>query len=305
MKSKTSSTVLDKIVNRAMLKVSSDKVQRPIAEIKRHIADAPPVVSFRDAIDGSFGLIAEIKRKSPSRGAMRNQDVEAIARIYQDHDFVRAISMLTNRDDFDMSINDLEKVRALTSKPILRKDFIFDEYQVYEARAYGADAVLLMATVLTDPKQMQGLFDLSVSLGMDVLLECRSVEEINAMPSGAKIYGINSRWLKAPEFWGISRYTVAKWLGRTLPDPSIGGASFDLARYIPKLALKVAESGLNPSTIGQVRDEYGYNAALVGTSILNDPRGVESALDEFSGMKARESRSYIPNPSPSGHGASA
>jgi indole-3-glycerol phosphate synthase len=280
-------TILHEIVERVRNKVATDKSETPVAELKRRISDARPVVSFSKSIAADFGLIAEIKRRSPSQGLMRHQVIPDIARIYQEHSFVRAVSVVTNRDDFKMSIKDLAETRELIAKPILRKDFIVDEYQVYEARAFGADAILLMASILTDPKRIQGLFDLSTDLGMDVLFECRDRAEIDAIPSGAKVYGINSRKLKAKKVFGFSRFTAARVLRRfpgNWRDTSVQHSIFDLAKYIPKHALKVAESGLVPAEIGNIRDNYGYNSALVGTAILNAPEGVKEALDAFNGL---------------------
>jgi indole-3-glycerol phosphate synthase len=275
-------TIVDKIVDRVEQRLSADKVRLPVSDLKRRVADARPAVSFSESLSGPFGLIAEIKRCSPSRGLMHHQDIEDVARTYQDHSFVRAVSVLTNRDDFGMSIEDLAAMRKLISKPILRKDFIFDEYQVYEARAFGADAILLMASIVTDANLMRGLFDLSRELGMDVLFECRDKAEIDAIPSGAKVYGINSRKLGAKTFFGLSRYTWAKWFDKPLglPDSSVQRRKFQLANYIPDHALKVAESGVTPGIIAEIRDQY--NSALVGTAILNAPEGVRATLDTFS-----------------------
>lgn len=276
-------TILDDIVDRVKQRVAADKIRRPIGELKKRIANTRPVVSFSNSISGRFGLIAEIKRRSPSQGMMRHQGIFEIAQIYQDHSLVRAVSVLTNRDDFDMHIEDLAKIRGLVSKPILRKDFIFDEYQVYEARAFGADAILLMANILTDQSRMRGLFDLSKELGMDVLFECRNLKEIDSIPLGAKIYGINSRKLKARKLFGFSRYSLARMLRPMgVPDRSIQFPVFDLVNYIPKGALKVAESGLVPREIGRIRDTYHYDSALIGTAILNATEGVKAALDAFS-----------------------
>lgn len=276
-------TVLGEIVERVKAKLSEDKREWPIDDVKRRIRDAQPVRSFYNSLSGPFGLIAEIKKCSPSQGPMRHRDINEVARIYEDHSFVRAVSVLTNRDDFDMSIQALASVRKLIEKPILRKDFIFDEYQVYEARAAGADAVLLMANIVDDLHLRRGLFDLATHLGMDVLFECRDEKEIASIPYGAKIYGINSRKMKARTFLGISRYSYARALSRiSIPDKSIQYPVFELARHIPKSAIKIAESGLVPSEIGRIRDEYRYNAALVGTAILNAQQGVKAALDAFS-----------------------
>jgi indole-3-glycerol phosphate synthase len=281
MKLKTHSTVLDGIVSRVTERLRAARVSRPVGELKRRIADLPPTRGFGDALASSFGLIAEIKRKSPSQGWMLEQDTTKIALAYQDHPFVRAISVLTNKDDFEMDIDDLGKIRTYTTKPILRKDFVFDEYQVYEARAFGADAILLMGVVVTDKKLMRRLFDLANTLGLDVLFECRSEDEIKAVPTGAKIFGINSRKLNARKFLGFSRYTLAKMVRHVWSDASTQPESFTLANSIPGNVLKVAESGLSPSDILRIRRDYRYNAALVGTAILNAPQGVEAALNSF------------------------
>lgn len=276
-------TVLDEIVDRVRTRLAVDKIQHPVENLKSMIADAPPVRPFADALRTQFGLIAEIKRCSPSQGSMRHQNISETTCAYQKSNVVRALSVLTNRDDFGMSVDDLKVIRPLSEKPILRKDFIVDEYQIYEARAFGADAILLMTNVITDLSQMKRLFELCQNLGMDALFECRSKEEIDSVPSGARIYGINSRKLKAKKILGVSRYTLAR-LTRYLggPDSSIQLESFELARHIPSFAVKVAESGVGPNDIAAVRGKYHYNAALVGTAILNAPTEIEATLELFS-----------------------
>jgi indole-3-glycerol phosphate synthase len=283
MKMRTGRTVLDDILDRSELKLAADKSRCPLADQKKRVQDAPPVVSFYKALKQSFGLIAEIKRRSPSLGEMLYQDVAEIARQYQASDVVRAISVLTNRDDFGMSIEDLAQVRALTKKPILRKDFVFDEYQVYEARANGADAVLLMAGVLTDQAQLTGLFELSKGLGMDVLYECRSKEEIDRAPDGVTIYGINSRKMHAKKVFGVSRYTIARikrFFG--MNDQSVQLNKLNLVSELPPQSIKVAESGIDPDQIARVRHILHYDAALIGTAILTAPQGVQWSLNQFA-----------------------
>ena len=290
MKFKTHSTVLDGILHRAAARLEADKSSLPLHDLKKRLADAPPPVSLQSALAGPFGLIAEIKRKSPSQGVMLRSDIAETARIYQAHPIVRAISVLTNRDDFDMTMTDLANVKNLTTKPVLRKDFIFDEYQVFEARAFGADAILLMASVITDSKLMHGLFDLATNLGMDVLFECRSVEDINFIPKPARIFGINSRKLKARQWFGISRYTLAKLIRPVVQDKSIEFSAFDLVKHLPPGVLKVAESGLSPKEIHTVTDRY--NCALVGTSILNATNGPKAELDAFAAELASRDISH-------------
>src|SRR6478672_6580708 len=143
---------LQEIVARKKEELASAKSLRDLDRIKAMAREAPPVRPFADALRKQFGLIAEIKRKSPSGGEMRAANVEAAASAYARSHVVKAISVLTNAIDFGMSIEDLQRVREITGKPVLRKDFIFDEYQVYEARAFGADALLLMVNVLEQAK---------------------------------------------------------------------------------------------------------------------------------------------------------
>lgn len=289
-------TVLDEIVERKRQVVEAEKTRCSLADLKKRLADAPPVISFSKAIKQAFGLIAEIKRKSPSQGPMRHQNVAEIASLYQASEVVRAISVLTDCDYFDMNIEALAQVRALTKKPILRKDFILDEYQVYEARANGADAVLLMANVLTDQAQLNGLFDLSVGLGMDVLYECRSPEDISRAPKGTTIYGINTRKMQSAKVLGFNfRYAVSRLFGRfSTVDKSIELDTLNLVGEIPSHALKVAESGLSAHKIAEVRHVYQYNAALVGTAMLNSPHGVQWSLNEFERAIKASKRLVVP-----------
>src|SRR5262245_3465918 len=165
---------------------------RDVACVKATLRDAPPVLSVIGALRNGFGLIAEIKRKSPSGGDMRQENVLAAPEAYAQSNTVKAVSVLTNTADFGMAIEELQRVRGLVPKPVLRKDFIFDEYQVYEARAFGADALLLMVNVL-EREKMRRLSELSRELGMEVLFEAHTKEEIESIPEGALLYGINSR----------------------------------------------------------------------------------------------------------------
>src|SRR6266496_5701858 len=140
---------LDEIVERKRNEIAAAKKLRDLDTLKRMVADAPPLRSFSNALSNGFGLIAEIKRRSPSGGEMRRENVERAPDAYAKSPVVKCVSVLTNSTDFGMSIDDLPKMKAQIPKPILRKDFILEEYQVYEARAFGADALLLMANVLT------------------------------------------------------------------------------------------------------------------------------------------------------------
>src|SRR5262245_26575701 len=189
---KPAHTILDRILVDVRGELTAAQQQLPLAELKRRTADAPAVRSFPAALRSSFGLIAEIKERSPSQGLMRRQNIDEAPQAYERSPVVRAISVLTNATHFGMSIQRLTHIKTSTTKPVLRKDFIFDEYQVWEARAFDADAILLMANLL-DAEQMRRLYELTRELGMEALFECHTREQIMQVPANARIYGINSR----------------------------------------------------------------------------------------------------------------
>jgi indole-3-glycerol phosphate synthase len=252
--------------------------QRPLAELKKALSDAPPIRSFKQALQSGFGLIAEIKERSPSHGAMRRENVDEASAAYQQSPVVRAISVLTNRTHFGMSMERLRQIKLSTTKPVLRKDFIFDDYQVYEARAFGADAILLMANLLDAP-EMGRLHQLARQLGMSALFECHNREQIGHVPADAEIYGINSRTFDSTS----ARYSVSTALGKlgAKKDFTIESHRFELGQYLPPAAIKVAESGVSPKTVARLRTELGYDAALVGTSLLTAAHGVRAELGAF------------------------
>ncbi len=208
---------------------------------------------------------------------MRKENVEGAPAAYAKSSVVKCVSVLTNSTDFGMNLEELSKMKEQIPKPILRKDFIFEEYQVYEARAFGADALLLMVNVL-ERDHMRRLFDLSQELGMDVLFEAHTKEEIEAIPEGARLYGINSRKFKA------SSQTFAN--STKGPDLSVEFDTFSLINHLPKHAIKIAESGVAPAQLAGVMS-LGYDAVLVGTSLLKAASGVESILNDFAQAVAR------------------
>jgi len=264
-------TVLDTILEDVRGAVSSAKLKRTPADVRRMGGDAPPPRDFHGALAGSFGLIAEIKERSPSVGPMRAENVREAVSAYAESPVVRAVSVLTNERHFGMAVERLGAVRNEMPQPVLRKDFIIEEYQIREARAFGADAILLMANVL-DAARLSGFQDLACELGMEVLFEVHTPEEIRALPERARIVGINSRKFQSPSgFVGAG--------GSSAKDFSLDPGAFALVDELPATALKVAESGICPSTLDGVREKF--QAALVGTSLLRDPRGLRACLREF------------------------
>jgi indole-3-glycerol phosphate synthase len=200
---------------------------------------------------GGRGIIAELKRKSPSRGVLRqNYRPAEIAAGYQAAG-ARALSVLTDAPYFGGSLEDLREAREATSLPVLRKDFIIDEYQVAEAGAAGADAILLIVAVLDD-RQLRLLFSRAGELGLDALVEVHSEEELErAAALGARLIGVNNRDLATLEV------TIE--------------TSLRLAPGLPAGALAVSESGLRSRADLDRLEAAGYRAFLIGESFLAAP----------------------------------
>ncbi|MFM8364332.1 MAG: indole-3-glycerol phosphate synthase TrpC, partial [Verrucomicrobiota bacterium] len=213
-------------------------------------------------------------------GPMREENIRDAVSTYAASRHVRAVSVLTNRTHFGQGIEDLFAIRARVPQPVLRKDFFLDEYQILEARAHGADAILLMANVL-DADQLRDFHQTARSLGMEALFEIHTRDEIDLLPPAAKVVGINSRKFKTTTgFVGTT--------GSSDQDFSLEMSAFDLVDFLPPSTLRVAESGLTPETLPDVTKKF--NAALVGTSLLRDPRGIAACLADFEQAIARHAR---------------
>jgi indole-3-glycerol phosphate synthase len=197
---------------------------------------------------GPVNIIAEFKRRSPSKGVIREDaDAATIARSYESAG-ARAISVLTEENYFDGSLNDLCAVREVVSIPILRKDFIFDEYQVYESAEAGADALLLIVAALDDETLARLRRLTEDELGMDALVEVHTKEELDrAVAIGAKLIGVNNRDLRT---LNVSSETSAH-----------------LARFAPADAVLISESGLKPDEVGKLQ-AVGYKGFLVGEALM-------------------------------------
>ncbi|MEI6339597.1 MAG: indole-3-glycerol phosphate synthase TrpC [Verrucomicrobiota bacterium] len=264
-------TILDEILLDVRTELDAAKAKRPRSEIKRMVADVSAVRPLPDALAQRFCLIAEIKDRSPSVGPMLAKNIAEAPAAYEESPLVGAVSVLTNHIHFGMNIERLTAVRAAVSKPVLRKDFLIEEYQVREARAFGADAILLMANVL-DAARLRGFYDLARELGMEALFEVHTEEEIATLPADARVVGINSR-----KFKSTTGFVGKK--GSSKKDFSLDYSAFDLAAKLPSDALKIAESGLSSNNIAQIRESF--HAALVGTSLLRDERGIRAGLSDF------------------------
>ena len=266
-------TILDRILPDVRRELDEARAAVPLDEMKRLAAQARPPRDFAGALTArGFGLIAEFKRRSPSMGDMRALNVTAAPTAYESSSIVHAISVLTNQTHFGSGMEDLARIAATAHKPVLRKDFIIDPYQVYAARAAGADAVLLMANVLS-ADQMRTLHEVVLELGMEALFEVHEADEIDALPGTARVVGINSRKFKSREGFVAAGENSEK-------DFTLDFAAFELAESLPAGCIRVAESGVTPETVAPLARHF--DAALVGTSLLRDPRGVAAALEDFT-----------------------
>jgi indole-3-glycerol phosphate synthase len=232
--------------------------------LRRHALEAPPTRDFAAALrraDGRVAVIGELKRRSPSKGDLAPElDAGPVAKAYEAGG-AAALSVLTDRVYFGGAVDDLVAARDATSVPVLRKDFTIDEVQVYEARAIGADAILLIVAALPDDKLLADLHALATELGLGVLVEAHDRAELDrAVSAGSGIVGVNSRDLA------------------TFSEDLAGGAS--LADAIPPDAIAVAESAIRSAADAQQMAAAGYDALLVGEALVRaaDPTALVREL---------------------------
>jgi indole-3-glycerol phosphate synthase len=266
-------SVLARILAHKRTEVERQQIKIPLAVLRERAAQAPPVRDFATALrqPGRVGLIAEVKKASPSRGVLReNFDHLELARCYADNG-AAAISVLTDVRFFQGSLKYLQGIRGLSAEipPLLRKDFLIDPYQVYEARSYGADAVLLIVAALDDAT-LSTLLELTHSLGMAALVEVHTAAELTrALAAGARIVGVNNRDLHT----FTTQLETTEELAALLP-PGISR---------PVL---VSESGIHRAAdVARLR-QSGVDAVLVGEALVTAPdtaervRELSSSTDE-------------------------
>jgi indole-3-glycerol phosphate synthase len=243
-----------------------DLLAEIIEKKRERLREARSSHAFRSALqkDG-INIIAEFKRRSPSKGMIREgANPSDIARAYQAGGAV-AMSVLTEEDYFAGSLDDLRQVKAVVDLPVLRKDFIVDEYQVYESAAAGADAILLIVAVLDDEELLRLRRLAEDGLYMDALVEVHTSDEMKrAAACGAKLIGVNNRDLRTFE---VSLDT-----------------SLRLAREAPAETVLISESGLKNSDDLRRLYDAGYRGFLIGETLMraDDP---EQALRSFRGLK--------------------
>lgn len=258
-------SILKKIVEKKKERLAFAKSLTPLTELKSMIYDIEKTTDFKKAIkriSGNINLIAEIKKASPLKGIIRKDfNHLSIATTYEKKK-VNAVSVLTEEDFFMGSLTFLSDVKKFLTKPVLRKDFLFDEYQIYESRANGADAILLISAIL-DKNQAAEYIHLAKEIGLSVLFEVHNLKELEtALLINADIIGINNRNL---ETMYIDQSTTLK-----------------LKREIPSDRIVVTESGIQTREDVLKFENEGIDAMLIGTSLMQAD-DIGEKIDELMG----------------------
>jgi len=259
--------ILDRIVDDKKAELEEVKSRLPLSELKSRTRDVWPTHDFAAALidPARVTVIAEVKKASPSKGIIRvDFDPVAIARTYE-RNGASAISVLTEKRYFMGELGFLRAIRREVNLPLLRKDFIFDEYQVYEARAFGADAFLLIAAIL-DTARLKDLYALGRDLGLEILAEVHDEADLDkVLEAGFRVVGINNRDLRN---FKVDIKNTAK-----------------LIKDIPYDRVVVSESGISTVKDMQFLKKTGADAALIGEAIMRE-RDYGTKLMELTGKAA-------------------
>lgn len=257
--------ILDKIIANKRLEVERHKKDTPINELEKRLSTITTPASFKEAIKNSrTGIIAEFKRRSPSRDwIFKDAKIEDVIPLYSQNG-ASAISVLTDMDFFGGELADLELAGSLTKTPLLRKDFVVDEYQLYQAKISGASAILLIASALTIDETKQ-LAKKAKELNFDVLLEIHNEQELHHINDKVDVVGVNNRNL-----------------GTFVTDIQI---SFDLTDKIPNEFIKISESGISqPQTVIDLQ-QAGYKGFLMGENFMktsNPGKALEDFINQLA-----------------------
>ena len=257
----SSASVLDSILEGVCADVAAREAVVSMAEVKAAAKAMPPPLDVMAALrEPGIGVIAEVKRASPSKGDLASiSDPGRLASVYQAGG-ARVISVLTEQRRFNGSLADLDAVRSAVSIPVLRKDFVVQPYQIHEARAHGTDMLLLIVAALEQPA-LVSMLDRTESLGMTALVEVHTVAEADrALSAGAKVIGVNARDLTTLE---VDRDCFAR-----------------IAPGLPTHVVKIAESGVRGPADLLAYAGAGADAVLVGEGLVtsSDPRAAVADL---------------------------
>jgi len=258
--------ILSEIVSSTKERIKDRKARVSLRDMKLMIGDVENSMDFSSAIkkpiNENIKLIAEIKRASPSKGILRPDfDHIVIASIYENK-AVSAVSILTEEDFFFGNLTFIREARKILTKPILRKDFICDEYQIYESRINGADAILLIASIL-DKNQADEYIRMATEIGLYVIFEVHDRKEVEmALSLNTKIIGINNRDLK----------TLRVDLHNAIA----------LKREIPPEKIIISESGIETREDVKRMEQEGIDALLIGSAFM-EAEDIGKKIDEFTG----------------------
>ena len=256
-------SVLDSIIEGVREDLAARRL--PLAQIRKRMEETAPALDAHSFLSrDEMNVIAEVKRSSPSKGSLATiTDPASLAEQYQEAG-AAAVSVLTERRRFGGSLEDLDAVRKRITIPVLRKDFMVDEYQFLEARAHGADIVLLIVAALSK-SQLRDFYDLATELGMASLIEVHTAQELeSAMDIEPRIIGVNSRNLKTLD---------------------VDSAAFaDLIPRIPANVIRVAESGIATRSDVEFAQNAGATAILVGETLVKSGNPI-SAMQELLGRR--------------------
>lgn len=240
---------MDTIIEAKREEVQQQKMAVPLSRLQQSAHFHRPVISLQASLlnGTNTGIIAEYKRKSPSKGIINGQaDVREVVQQYQQGG-AAAISVLTDEHFFGGTLTHLVQAREVLTLPLLRKEFVIDEYQIYEAKAYGADVILLIAACLS-PAQVQDLAGCARSMGLEVLLELHGSDELTHVCEDVTVVGVNNRNLKDFKVDLAHSMVLAKQITKT----------------------KIAESGIDsPQTVQQLR-EAGFQGFLMGERFMRE-----------------------------------
>jgi indole-3-glycerol phosphate synthase len=253
-------TILDRIVEARRAAMEKRRKLLPLPVLRMAVEKAPPARNFAAALSGpGLNVIAELKKASPSCGVLREDFQAKSLGIALAQAGAAALSILTEEEFFQGSLTDLRVTRAAVPVPVLRKDFLFDPWQVWEARSVEADSFLLIASILGDA-QLAELLALGRELGMEALVEVHTLEEAQrALGAGARIIGVNNRDLRSFE---VRLET-----------------SLELIEAIPEVCVAVSESGLRSHADLERLHAAGFDAFLIGERLMQAPDPARALRD--------------------------
>lgn len=258
--------ILDNIVATKKSEVAERKALYPIKLLERSVHFEAPIVSLKKYLTrpDKSGVIAEIKRRSPTKGTINKSiSVEQVSIGYMQSG-ASALSVLTDKTYFGGSSDDLRIARSFNYCPILRKEFIIDEYQIIESRSLGADAILLIAAILTHD-ELTSLAALARSLQMEVLVEVHSKEELEKVNDNADVIGINNRNLQTFK--------------------TDANHSLSMINLLPKGVAKISESGISDAAVAFTLKEAGFDGFLIGEQFMKHSRPEEACANFIKQLK--------------------